>query len=80
MSKPIKVTATEPGYYVSRRDKGETFFIKDEKDFSARWMKRAEVPVLAPKADAPKIEPKPFIPAPVVSKPEVTHGGTASPA
>lgn len=39
MSKPIKVVATAPGYYVSLRAKGEEFYVAEEKDIG-KWMKK----------------------------------------
>lgn len=36
------VKALSPGYYGTRRRKGDTFPVAEEEDFSARWMERVE--------------------------------------
>ncbi len=39
----IKVIATKLGYYdLRRRREGDVFFIKNESEFSHKWMERAE--------------------------------------
>lgn len=36
----FEVKALSPGFYGTRRRKGDTFTVADEKDFSANWMER----------------------------------------
>lgn len=39
----MKVRAVREGYYRLKRQKpGSIFFLKDEKDFSKKWMKKLE--------------------------------------
>lgn len=39
---PIKVRATNPGFYGQYREKDHEFEIQDEKHFSKKWMEKVE--------------------------------------
>lgn len=57
----MKVRAKSLGYYGhKRRYEGDEFYIKDEKHFSAKWMKKVEAAAPAPKKSRSKkkVEPK----------------------
>ena len=54
----MKVRAVKPGYYGDKRRKeGESFFLKDEKHFSKKWME-AVAKEEAPKKKAPRRKKK----------------------
>lgn len=53
----FEVKALSPGYYGTRRRKGDTFTVAEEKDFSARWMERLpekKEPVETAKVEKPE--------------------------
>jgi hypothetical protein len=49
----MKVIATDTGFYLSLRKKGDEFELENENLFSSKWMKKAEESPIA-SSDQPK--------------------------
>ncbi len=51
MSGPIEVTATQPGYYGSYRQTGDTFTVEKAEDVSDVWMSVSSESAVSPDVD-----------------------------
>jgi hypothetical protein len=79
MAFPIRVQATELGFYGGRRIRfGDVFTLKSEKEFSERWMRKLKPGERPLEADA--LAGELGVPAPAGEDPEATPPGPAKAA